>query len=448
MDTTQKNREAARQQERPSRSAGERQAAADAPRKKRPAEQPTQTTRQRQRSASQQSAETRRRTASQQNGQPRQRTALQREEGVRYSAPQGTGPRKSAPQRTPQQQKEARERAARQRKNNPDPNQKRTLKDNPLQKFMAGIKPDEEKKAQRAEQAKQRQEKRAAEAERKRKQAERNNTPAVIYTQPEVFNRNILLVRLLTVTAIVVAMIVGMSVFFKVETITVAGAETYSAWTIREASGIAEGDGLLTFSRAKANAQIQAKLPYVENSRIGIKLPNTVIIYIEEAEVTYAIKSYDGIWYLMTSSGRVVEQIDNASASRHTQISGVTIQTPTIGEQAVAMEEVPSETNESGEYVPAAITGALRLSSALQILKALEANDIVGEAASVDVTRLEDIVLWYGTRYQVELGDSSRMEYKIACMNDVILEMSEFDSGVLDISFDISENEVIYTPFS
>lgn len=396
----------------------------------------------------------RRKRSPQQAAQRTRRPDTQREEGVRYSAPQGTGPRKSAPQPTLEQRQAARRKAAQNKKNNPNPNQKRTLKDNPLQKFMAGIKPDEEKKTQRAEQARQRQEKRAKEAERKRRQAQRNNTPAVIYTQPEVFNRSIFLVRLVTVLAVVAAMIVGMSVFFKVETITVAGAEAYSAWTVREASGIAEGDGLLTFSRAKANAQIKAKLPYVEKSRIGIKLPNTVIIYIEEAEVTYAIRSTDGIWYLMTSAGRVVEQINDSTAANHTKIYGVTIQTPTIGEMAVAMEEVVAETGaadatgETEAFVPVVVTGALRLNAALEILKALEDNGIVGEAASVDVTRLEDLVLWYGTRYQVELGDTSRIGYKINCMTDVIMEMSEFDSGILDISFDILEDQVRYTPFS
>ena len=370
------------------------------------------------------------------------------EDGVRYSAPQGTGPRKSAPQRTAAQQKEARQRAARQKQNNPNPNQKRTLKDNSLQNFIAGIKATEEQKAERAEQAKKRKEKRAAEAERKRKQAERNNTPAVIYTQPQVFNRNRFLIQMLTVTAVVVALVLGMSVFFKVETITVTGAETYSAWAVREASGISEGDNLLTFSRAKACAQITAKLSYVDQVRIGIKLPDTVNIYIEEAEVGYAIKSYDGTWYLMTSTGRVTEQIDTATASNHTQVLGVTIESPTIGDKAVATEDIPTETNEAGEFIPVAVTGAQRLSSAMQILKALEANDIVGQAASVDVTRLEDIILWYGTRYQVNLGDTADMEYKIACMNDVILEMSEYDSGILDIRFTLWEDQVGYTPFS
>ena len=81
-----------------------------------------------------------------------------------------------------------------------------------------------------------------------------------------------------------------------------------------------------------------------------------------------------------------------------------------------------------------------------QILKALENNDIVGEAASVDVTSTEDIILWYGTRYQVNLGDTSRLDYKVDCMNDAILQMSDYQSGVLDISFTIWPNQVGYTP--
>ena len=92
-------------------------------------------------------------------------------------------------------------------------------------------------------------------------------------------------------------------------------------------------------------------------------------------------------------------------------------------------------------------TGAQRLTAAMQILRALEENDIVGSAASVDVTRIEDIILWYGTRYQVNLGDSSRLEYKIACMNDAILQMSDYQSGILDVSFTIRHNEAVFTPF-
>ena len=296
----------------------------------------------------------------------------------------------------------------------------------------------------------------------KRKKTKKNRpkrpTPAVIYTQPAVFNRNRLVIQLVTVTAVVLALVIGLSVFFKVGHIYVSGAEVYSESSITEVCGINKGDNLLTFSHARAAALIRANCPYVREVRFGIKLPDTVNIIIEEDDVVYAIKDQTGQWWLMNSDGRVVEQGNNAKVANHTQVLGVALQDPVPDERGVALESAPAaedataETAAQGETVPASVpvttTGAQRLDAALQILKALENNDIVGSAASVDVSRIDDIILWYGTRYQVNLGDNSGLDHKIACMNAVIAQMSEYQSGVLDCSFTIWPNQVGYTPFS
>lgn len=309
-------------------------------------------------------------------------------------------------------------------------------------------KPSGEKKSlSRSEQTRLRQEKRAEEAQKKQRREQKHPTPAVVYTQPAAFNSTRLLIQLLTVTAVVVALVLGLSVFFKVGTITVSGADVYSPWAIREASGINEGDNLLTFSRAKANAQIQAKLPYVGKSRIGIKLPDTVTIYIEELQVAYAIAAEDGIWWLMNSDGRLVEQVDSGTAKKHTQVLGVTITGPVVNEYAVATEEIPSETNALGEIIPITVSGAQRLNAALDILSALEDNDIVGDAATVDVSSMSAIELWYGTRYQVNLGDSGNMGKKIASMYAAILSLSNYQTGKLDCSFTVMPEDVLYTAF-
>lgn len=291
---------------------------------------------------------------------------------------------------------------------------------------------------------------------RKRKSGHQGQpTPAVIYTEPAAFSRNRLVVQLVTVVAVVLALTVGLSVFFKVQHIYVSGAKVYSESAITEVCGISKGDNLLTFSHARAAALIQANRPYVREVRFGIKLPDTVNIIIEEDEVVYAVKDETGQWWLMNSSGRVVTQGTSSTVANKTQILGVNLDNPVPNEHAVAMESAPAvtdTTDPSGETVaeitPVTTTGAQRLDAALEILKALEANDIVGSAASVDVSRIDDIVLWYGTRYQVNLGDSTRLEYKIACMNSVIAQMSEYQSGVLDCSFTIWEKQVGYTPFS
>ena len=164
--------------------------------------------------------------------------------------------------------------------------------------------------------------------------------------------------------------------------------------------------------------------------------------------MVYALKDNTGTWWLMNSKGRVVEMTNGSKAANYTQILGVTLDNPSPNTQAVATESLPTETDASGEPIPLTVTGAQRLETAKQIVAALENNDIVGDAASVDVSRIEDIILWYGSRYQVNLGDSSRLDYKIACMNDVILQLSDFQSGILDISFTIWPDKVGYTPFA
>ena len=287
----------------------------------------------------------------------------------------------------------------------------------------------------------------------------RKNAVPVVYTQPTPFNVNRLLIQLLTVSAVVLALTLSLSLFFKVEVITVSGAEAYSEWAIREASGIEEGESLLTFSRARAGGRIKMELPYVDKVRFGIKLPNTVIIDIEELDVVYAIQSRDGLWWLITSDGRVIEQTDGGTAGSYTKVEGVTLESPAVNQQAVAAEKeiaAPTEaasTDPSGASgdplmtTPTVITAQDRLNVALEILQALELNDIVGEAASVNVTSLNDIELWYGTRYRVRLGGSDDLDYKIACMKDAVAQMSDYQMGILDISFDQWADKVGYTPF-
>ena len=444
-------------QERPRRTA--EQSAQERPR--RPAEQNTQ---ERPRRTAEQNAQERPRRTAEQNAQERPRRQAEQNTQERPRRPaeqdaQRRPARQEKPDRPKAQprQRAGEEAAARQRAKQPAdsrkgaPRRKPVDDDVPNRKRAYGNSKPKKKSAltmlaETFQNAKNRPKKRPS---RKTESSRpKTPTPAVIYTQPLPFNRDRLIVQLITVTAVVLAIVMGLSVFFKVKTITVTGADTYSAWAVREASGISEGDRLLTFSKIRAASQIMANLPYVKGVRIGIKLPDTVNIMIEEESVVYAIKSSDGQWWMMDSDGRVVEQANNAKAATATQVLGVTLEAPAVNQKGIATEVTPSETNELGELIPVTTTGAQRLTAALQILKALENNDIVGEAASVDVTSTEDIILWYGTRYQVNLGDTSRLDYKVDCMNDAILQMSDYQSGVLDISFTIWPNQVGYTPFA
>lgn len=295
--------------------------------------------------------------------------------------------------------------------------------------------------------------KRSKERETEAKKAA--NRPAVTYTQPKPFNLNKLLLQLTMVIAVVLAVVIGLSVFFKVDRVVVYGNNAYSAWTIQEASGIEGGENLLSFGRTRACGKIITALPYVKNVRIGINLPDTVNIYIEEYDVSYAVESSDGIWWLMTSGGKITEQINKSTASSYTKITGVTLDSPIVGNQAIAKEapvaETPTEgddriqsTEETSPVVT--VTANDRLQAALLILDSLELNDIVGEVSSINVSSLFNLELQYGQRYQVKLGDTSDMDYKISMMKKAVAQLNDYQTGILDVSFTTWPDEPFYTP--
>ena len=61
---------------------------------------------------------------------------------------------------------------------------------------------------------------------------------------------------------------------------------------------------------------------------------------------------------------------------------------------------------------------------------------------------LNNIELWYGQRFQVKLGDAGNMNIKISWMKSAVNQLSEYDMGILDVSFTTWPDRVGYTPFS
>ena len=276
----------------------------------------------------------------------------------------------------------------------------------------------------------------------------------IVYTQVKPFMLSTFLLRLLTVVAIVAALVLGMSIFFKVSVVNVAGGEKYSPWDVKVASGIQDGENLLTLNKGRVVGKIKTNLPYVDEVRIGIKLPNTVNIEITELSVTYAIADDDNNWWLMDAEGQILESVGTVEAKFYTQILGVTVVAPQIGQMAVAVEPEPEtvlETDEAGQTtevtIPVTVQGRERLDAVLMILQHLEENDVLGQMASVDVADMANIELWYSDRYRIELGDITQMSRKIKSVTLAIGQMSEYQTGVLDASFTIWPDQVGYTSF-
>jgi len=285
----------------------------------------------------------------------------------------------------------------------------------------------------------------------------------VIYTPPKPFKRGRFILRLVTVAAVVLAVVFGMSIFFKVGTINVSGCEKYTPWEVSQASGIEIGGNLMTISRAQVGGSIISRLPYVETVRVGIVLPDTVNIEITEMDAVYAIEDTEGIWWLINESGKIVEQINGVTAKNYTLILGVRLEGAAVGQQAAAQEgdtvkipveesdpeaEEPDEVTTDGPTVSVGITGTQRLDAVLALLQLLSRSSISAQIDSVDVTNLTAIELWYNEQFQVNLGDVNRLEYKIGALKSTIETMESYESGHLDLSFTNWPDKVGYTPFT
>lgn len=307
----------------------------------------------------------------------------------------------------------------------------------------------------------------------RRRTAPRRKDPdaEIVYTPPAPFNRGRFALRLITVVAVVLALLFGMSIFFKVENVTVSGNEKYSAWDVSQAADIAEDENLLTLSKARISGNIISALPYVKSVRIGIKLPDTVNIEIVELDVTYAVSDVDGGWWLMNDEGRIVDVTNTVTAKEYTQILGVAIQVPEVGQQAVPKEAEPTTTLPDDSTEPAdpnsvtlpqqpvttpgptdpalpmdTVTGSERFQAALTVLQQLSDDGFANYITTVDVTNLSAIELWYEDRFQINLGDTSRVDYKISCLKAAVGKMAAYASGQLDVSFTTWPDQVGYTP--
>ena len=192
---------------------------------------------------------------------------------------------------------------------------------------------------------------------------------------------------------------------------------------------------------------------------MGIKLPDTVNIEITELEVIYSVEDASGNWWLMNDQGKIVDQTNSITAKDYIRVLGFRLEPPEIGGQAVAKETqsttIPvDELLEEGETVPevtmttpVGATQAERLRTALIVLQQLSQNRVAGLMDSVDVSSLTSIQLWYDGRFQVDLGDTGQLEYKIRALEATIDQMESYESGHLDLSFKNWPDKVGYTPF-
>ena len=99
------------------------------------------------------------------------------------------------------------------------------------------------------------------------------------------------LFKLLCAGAVAVALTMGATVFFQVETVAVTGNSRYSQEEIIQATGIQTGDNLFRMNKFQIAHQVLHCLPYVEEITIRRSLPSTIVITVKEWDAVARIEA-------------------------------------------------------------------------------------------------------------------------------------------------------------
>lgn len=225
---------------------------------------------------------------------------------------------------------------------------------------------------------------------------------------------------LFSALVIIVVILAGCIVFFKVETIDVAGNYRYSQEEIVEVTGLHTGDNLFLINRSRVSQRLITDLPYVQAVNIWRSLPSTVHITIQESRPVAALAGTGG-WWLMDSDGKLLELVSDPAGI--VRVTGLAPLAPSPG-TLLAVDE----------------SQRIQKESLLELLGALEERDMLENAQSVDLTGSSVLVMTYDNRLEVQIPYSSDFAYKVKVLEGVMGKLEEYETGILDMTQEESTN--------
>lgn len=106
---------------------------------------------------------------------------------------------------------------------------------------------------------------------------------------------------------LITAIVLCLTVFFKIADIRVEGHSQYTDAQIIAASGVSKGDNLFLSRTSKVRENLNRALPYTDEVTLERKLPDTLVIHVNDSRITTAIQ--DGSSYVLLNSSDVVMKV-------------------------------------------------------------------------------------------------------------------------------------------
>lgn len=105
----------------------------------------------------------------------------------------------------------------------------------------------------------------------------------------------------------IIVLVLCLTVFFKIETVTVKGTKKYTSQQITSVLPIEKGKNLFTIDKKSSATKVEENLPYVYDVEITRKLPSTVVVNITEVSSVYYVKNSNDTYTYFDDNFKILE---------------------------------------------------------------------------------------------------------------------------------------------
>ena len=254
------------------------------------------------------------------------------------------------------------------------------------------------------------------------------------------------LFKLLCVLAVIVALTMGATVFFQVETVAVSGNSRYTEEDVVHATGIQTGDNLYRMNKNQIAQQVLQKLPYIKELTIRRSLPSTIVITVTEWDAVArvaapapgtVVSAEEGEEnppevaredWLISVGGKLLEPAPADSTA--ILVSGITPLMPRAG----TILKVPQK--EQAKY-----------DALLSLLAELERLDMMDRVSSVELGSTQ-VLMRYEERFAVKMLLNADFNYKLRTLEAAVPNAEERFGDQTSGTFDLTQEQyqAIYSP--
>ncbi len=227
--------------------------------------------------------------------------------------------------------------------------------------------------------------------------------------------KRIALLMALAVAVISVGIVLVLSVFFKIGTVTVKGDKVYSNKEIILKSGIEVGKNLFRVNEEELNEKLTKSLPYIDKVTLERQLPDTVVITVTATREVAALQAGSG-FVLVDHTGKVLDKDSSMLRESVAVVTGVTPKNIAEGERIALNNE-----NVTNDFI-----------TLLNGIKESKINLLT----EINITKTGEWELRYDDRITIKLGTVDNIAVKLQRAMAAIEKENEINSyseGVLDL---------------